>query len=168
MPPRRRGCVVLVCSSRVKHVLVTQPLDVADVEDHVQAKPHARIFEDLEGFRLGGRERRDAAGVGEAGQRADVVGIPFAVDSAIKAGLDVQDLRSDKYVMLSANHPQLQMHVLHVLILTLAHFALAVKVPNRLRQSLDHVWSLLLHGVVHVMHTRDVTLPAFQRFVHAQ
>lgn len=63
----------------MQDVRVGDELDVADVEDHVQGEALAGLLEDFDGFELLGRERGDDAGVGEAGERADVVGVPSAL-----------------------------------------------------------------------------------------
>lgn len=76
--PRRRRRIVLVRRAGVQDVVVGQELDVANVKDHVQREALARLFQDRSGVLLGVRERRDEACVGEARQRADVVGVPSA------------------------------------------------------------------------------------------
>lgn len=68
--------MVSVIRARVQDVFVGEELDVADFEDHVQSKLETCVFEDLGGFELGGRQRRDDAGVGETGERFDIVRIP--------------------------------------------------------------------------------------------
>ncbi len=68
--------MIRVRRPRVKHVFVGQELNIADIEDHVQRQPVARLLEDVGGFELGGAKGRDDAFVGEAGEGADVVGVP--------------------------------------------------------------------------------------------
>lgn len=68
--------MVLIRRPGMQYVLVGEPLDVADVEDHVQGEAHAGVFEDLEGFELGGGEGGDFAGGGEAGEGFYEVGVP--------------------------------------------------------------------------------------------
>jgi len=60
----------------MQNVLVGEPLDVADVEYHVQGEAHAGVFEDLEGFELAGGEGGDFAGFGEAGEGFYEVWVP--------------------------------------------------------------------------------------------
>lgn len=55
---------------------VGDKLDVTDVKDHVECEALAGLLENFDGFELLGGERGDDAGVGEAGERADVVGVP--------------------------------------------------------------------------------------------
>lgn len=76
VPAGRGGRVVGVRRAGVQDVRVGQELDVADVEDHVQREAVAGGLEDLEGLQLGGGQGWDDALVGEAGQGADVVGVP--------------------------------------------------------------------------------------------
>lgn len=76
MPPRRRRLIVRVRRPGVKHVFVGQELDIADFEDHVQGQALACVLEHVDGFELSGREGRDDAVVGEAGEGADVVWVP--------------------------------------------------------------------------------------------
>lgn len=82
----------------------------------MQTEPAAGIFQHLQRFQLGGRERRDNPRVGEAVQTADVVGVPFGVDAglAIVAGLafEVDHAGAD------------------VLVLALGGLAFAVEVPD--------------------------------------
>lgn len=66
----------------MQDVRVGDELNVADVKDHVQGEALAGLFEDFDGFELGGGERGDDAGVGEAGERANVVGVPSALTLA--------------------------------------------------------------------------------------
>ena len=68
--------MVLVGRTRVKHMRVSQELNVTDLEDHVEREFHAGIFEDLDSLVLSGREGWDDSRVGEAGERADVIGVP--------------------------------------------------------------------------------------------
>lgn len=63
----------------MQDVRVGDELDVADIEDHVEGEALAGLLEDFDGFELLGGERGDDAGVGEARERADVVGIPSAL-----------------------------------------------------------------------------------------
>jgi hypothetical protein len=70
------GWVVNVCGAGVQNVGVGDELDVADFEDHVESETLAGGFEDLESLFLGVGERGDEARVREAGEGADVVGVP--------------------------------------------------------------------------------------------
>lgn len=79
MPAGRRRSVVGVCRAGVQDVRVGEELDIANVKNHVQGEAVAGGLEDLESLDLGGGEGWDDALVREAGQRADVVGVPSAV-----------------------------------------------------------------------------------------
>lgn len=140
------------CVSRpgVQEMRVADELDVADLEDHVQRQPLARLLEDSQGPPLGLAQGRDDALVGEARQALDKVRVPLAVDAALAAGLEVEDAGADP------------------LLLALADLALAVKVPHGLRQQLRDVRVLGLQGVPDVVDGDDVALAALLRAVHAQ
>lgn len=68
--------MVGVRGTRVKDVGVGQELDVADLEDHVEGEAVAGCLEHGQSFLLLCGERGNNARIGEAGQRADVVGVP--------------------------------------------------------------------------------------------
>ena len=74
--------MIFIRRSGMEDVLVGEPLNVADVEDHVQAEAHASFFQYGEGGLLGGGEGWDPAGVGEAGEGADEVGVPSALSKS--------------------------------------------------------------------------------------
>jgi hypothetical protein len=57
-------------------MVVGQELDVANVKNHVQSQLKTCVFEDLGGAGLLGGESGDQAGVREAGEGFDVVGVP--------------------------------------------------------------------------------------------
>lgn len=78
MAARRGRRVVLVGSASVQNMLIGKELDVANLKDHVQRQTQASIFENLDGFLLGIRKRRNDAFVREAGERTDVVRVPPA------------------------------------------------------------------------------------------
>lgn len=129
MPPRPSalGGMIRVRRSRMKHVRVTQKLDVADVEHHVQLQAEAGPFEDLGGFELGGREGGNEACRGEAGEGFDVVRVPFGVDSRrcrFAAGADAVASTGTGFEVEDARP--------YIRILTLRHLPLAVEVPDRL------------------------------------
>ena len=64
---------VLVRGSTMQDVLIVQELDLAGVHDHVHLQSRAHGFDDVGGFELGGGERGNEAGVGEAGGGAEEV-----------------------------------------------------------------------------------------------
>lgn len=68
----------------------------------------------------------------------------LCVDAAVLAALQVHDARAD------------------VLILALAGLALAVEVPDRLGEGLQHVWAFDGEGVVNVMRGYDVRFAALE------
>ena len=59
-------------------MLIGQELDVAHFQDHVQGFAQARLFEDVGGIELRGREWGDFALVAEAREGADEVRVPSA------------------------------------------------------------------------------------------
>lgn len=134
----------------MQEVRVTDKLDIANLEDHVQREPLARLLEDGQGPPLGLAQGRDDALVGEARQGLDKVRVPLAVDAALAPGLEVED---------GGANP---------LLLALADLALAVKVPHRLGQQLRHIRVLGLQRVPHVVDGDDVALAALLRPVDAQ
>ena len=52
--------------------------------------------------------------------------------------------------------------------LSLAHLALAIEIPNRLRQRLKHIRAIRLQIIVHGMARHNVGLAALQRSGHTQ
>lgn len=113
----------------MKHVLVAQELDITNLEDHVESETMASILENLCGLLLLWTEGWDDTLVGEARKRLDVVWIPLGVDTAVLAGLEVEDRSLD------------------VWLLAVRHLALAVEVPDWLSEELGNVWTLLLEGI---------------------
>lgn len=68
--------MVLIRGARMQDMRIRQKLNIAYVQHHMQREPVAGLLKHPNRVQLGGRERRDDARVGEAGQRADVVGVP--------------------------------------------------------------------------------------------
>ena len=68
--------MVFIFRPCVQYVRIGEELDVADFENHVEGKAETGCFEDGGCFFLGGGERGDDAGGGEAGEGADVIGVP--------------------------------------------------------------------------------------------
>lgn len=85
MSPRHAalGRVVPVLGTGVQDVAVAQELNVTHVEDHVQLDAVAHGLEGFEGVDLFGAQRWDDAFVAEPGQTADVVRVPFTIDSVL-------------------------------------------------------------------------------------
>ena len=68
--------MVFILGPSVQNMGISQELDIADLEDHVQGETLAGLFEDVCCGELGGGELGDEAGGGEAGEGADEVGVP--------------------------------------------------------------------------------------------
>jgi hypothetical protein len=96
----------------MQNVRIGQELNIPHIQNHMQREAVASLLQHLQGLLLGVGERRDDACVGEAGERADVVGVPFCVDAGVFAALEVDDACAD------------------VLVLALASFTFAVEVPD--------------------------------------
>jgi hypothetical protein len=90
----------------------------------MQRETVASLFQHLQSFLLGVRERRNDACVGESGERADVVGVPFCVDAALIATFEVDDACADVFV------------------LALAGFTFAVEVPDWFGEGFENVGAL--------------------------
>lgn len=134
----------------MQQVRVAQELDIANLKNHVQRQPLARLLKNLHSPQLLLAERRNQALVREAGEGLDVVGIPLAVQSALAAVLNIHNRLTDP------------------LLLALGDLALAVKVPDGLGQELGDVGVFLLKGVPYVVDRDDIRLAALLRAVHAE
>lgn len=89
-------------------------------------------------MRLRRRQRWDDAGVAEARERFDVVGVPLGVYTSIRTSLLVEHGLSC------------------VRLLAFRYLAFAVKVPVRLGQCFNYFWVLPLQGVENVMRAHDI------------
>ena len=90
------------------------------------------------------REWWDYACIAESCQALDVVGIPFAVDSAVLAGFFVEDRLASVGFLAGGD------------------FTFAVKVPDRFAECLYDVGPLFLKGVEDVVYADDIALTAFE------
>lgn len=123
---------------RMQHMRVGQELNIPNIQHHVQTQPGTGILQHLQRLELRLRERGDDACVREAGERAHVVRVPFCVDAAVRAALEVDDAGAD------------------VLFLACAGLAFAVEVPDWLREGPEDVGAVLGEGVVDVVGGDDV------------
>ena len=142
--------VIGVGGAGMEDVRVAEELDVADLQDHVQRQPQARVLEDLDGALLDVGERRDQTGLGEAGQRFDVVRVEFGVHAAVGGGFEVED------------------GLFGPLLLPHGDFAFAVEVPDRLGEEVDDVRVFPLERIEDVVRADDVALAALEGAGHAQ
>jgi hypothetical protein len=110
----------------------------------VQADFHASILQDLEGIELLRRQRGDLAGVREALERLDEVGVCFCEDARVVARLEVEKGNAD------------------VLLLAEGGLALAVEVPDWLCEGLGDVGALALNGVPDVLGGCEVGFAALE------
>lgn len=105
----------------------------------------ANAFQGFQRVDLGRRKRGDDTRIGEASQRADVIGIPLAVHAlflALLGRLEIEDTRAD------------------VLVLAVRRLAFAVEVPHRLGQQLGDVRVLGLQDVPHAVDAGHVGFTA--------
>ena len=100
---------------------IAQELDIANLKNHMQRQPLARLLENLHCPQLFLAQRRNQPLVAEASQRLDIVRIPLAVKPSFAAVLQIHNRLTDP------------------LLLALRHLALAVKVPDGLGEELGHI-----------------------------
>lgn len=105
----------------MENMRIRQELDIAHIQNHMQRETVACLLQHLESFLLGVGERWDDACVGEAGEGADVVGVPFCVDAGVCAAFEVDDACADVFV------------------LAFACFAFAVEVPDGFDEGFEDV-----------------------------
>lgn len=155
-PGGRRG-MIGVCSPRVEDMLIRKELDVANLEDHMKGQASTCFLQNVRRFKLSRREGRDQTGVGESSERSDEVWVvpqivseettwrPSevvpSVDSSFGTSFEEKDGRPN------------------VWFLAVTHFAFAVKVPDWLRQGLQHIWSFSSKDIVDMMSGYDVGFP---------
>ena len=148
---------------------VGDELDIANVEDHVEGEALAGLLEDFNGFELGRGEWGDDASGGEAAERADVVGVPSIYISILYRKWEVEEgggvlgVNTGILPTLEINHTSP-----NVLLLALGSLTLPIKVPNRLRESLKHIRSLLGEHIIHQMRRHNIRLTTFQRLRNTQ
>lgn len=140
----------LVRRPGVQYVRITQELNIAHLQHHVQRQLLARLLKHRQRMDLRLAQRRNNALVTESRQALDKVRVPLAVHTSLAARLQKEDGRLDP------------------LVLALADLALAVKVPDGLGQQLGHVRVLALQRVPDVVHADNVALAALLRAVAAQ
>jgi hypothetical protein len=114
--------MIRVGSARMQNMRIAQELNITDIQHHVQRETDASLLEDAESLFLSLGKSGDDSRVAEAGQGADVVGVPLCVDAAVVAALEVDDAGAD------------------VLFFALGGFSLAVEVPDWLGEGLEDVW----------------------------
>lgn len=141
--------MIRIRRARMQDMRIRQELNIAHIKHHVQTQPVAGFLQDGQGFILRSGEGRDDAGVGEAGQRADVVGVPFCVDAVLVA-LEVDDACAD------------------VLFLPGGGLAFAVEVPDWFGEGFQDLGSFGREGVVDVVGGDDVGFAAFEGFGDAE
>lgn len=146
----RKKKLTPVSSAGMEQVSITQELNVSNLQNHVQSLLLAGILKHLQSMKLLLAERRNDTLVGESGQRLDIVGIPLAVETALATVLYVNN------------------RLANPLLLAIADLALAVKVPDRLGQSLGNIRVLLLENVPDVMNRDNVALTTLLGAVYAQ
>lgn len=83
--------MVLVLGSSMQNMLVTQKLDIANLQNHMQPQAMARLLQHLRSLDLLLAQLWDATDVHEAVQGLDVVRIPLAVHASIGASFEVED-----------------------------------------------------------------------------
>jgi hypothetical protein len=148
---RERGEVILVRRAGVEDVRSgVEELDIAELKNHVQANFHASILQDLKGIELLRRQRGNFAGVREALERLDEVGVRFGEDAWVVARLEVEKGHTD------------------VLLLAEGGLALAVKVPDWLCEGLGDVGAFALDGVPDVLGGGEVGFAAFEGTGYAE
>lgn len=149
---------------------VGQELNIADFKDHVQFDAVASRLKDLEGLNLSSRERRDDSSVGEASERTHIVGVPPEKVSA--QFFTQRTIEGDGYILginprvlptLQINHARLD-----ILLLSCARLALPVEVPDRLRESLEHIRALLRQDVVNIVRGAQVRFTSLPGAVDAK
>lgn len=87
----------------------------------MQRETVACLLQHFQSFLLGVGEGRDDPCIGEAGERADIVGVPFCVNASVLASLEVDDACAD------------------IFFLAFARFALAVEVPDWFGEGFEDV-----------------------------
>jgi len=125
--------MILILRPGMQHMLITQELDISNLENHMQSQAMARLFQHLRRLQLLWRQRRNDTGVHKPAETLNIVGIPFAVYAAILTSLEVEDGGLD--VGLFAD----------------ARLAFTVKIPDGLCERLGDVWAFLLQGVPDVV-----------------
>lgn len=129
---------------------ITQELNIAHLQDHMQRKPLARLLQHRQRMPLRLAQRRNHARVTKARQALDEIRIPLAVHAALPTRLQKEHARLD---------PRL---------LAIADLALAIKVPHRAGQQLGHLGVLGAQRVPDVVDADNVALATFLGAVHAQ
>jgi hypothetical protein len=134
--PRRP---ILISSPSMQHMAISQQLNIARLQNHMQRQSSRRFFQNCQRVQLRFTQRRNHsvwAGV-VACERGNVVWIDFVPDAAAVA-FGVEDAGDVPWI------------------LAFADFAFAVEVPVWGCESFDHVWVGLLQGVVDVVRGSDV------------
>lgn len=138
--------MIRISSPGMQDMRISQELNITNIQNHMQRETVARLLQHLQSFLLGVRERRDDACVGEAGERADVVGVPFCVNAALVAAFEVDDACADIFVF------------------ALAGLAFAIEVPDWFGEGFEDVGAFGGEGVVDVVGGDDVGFAAFEGF----
>lgn len=131
--------MVLVRRPRMQHMRVSQELDIADLQNHMQRVLQTRVLQHLQRLELRRRQRGDDSRIGEAGERADIVRIPPGPQQPSVKKTLVHTAQCKKRGPILGIHTRvlaaLKIHHTRpdVLILTLGGLALAIKIPDWLR-----------------------------------